>query len=171
MLTKKQMGMVDTIFARMKDMLFAVGEVPQSYAITNGYKAVVFPMPLQVSSSVGMEIAQSFAEVEGSELVIFISEIWSVKRDAKDIDPKKITNENWESEARKVLGGKSPSQMEDKSESLMMIVLEVETKSIHMKIGQIKRDSEGGAYIDDDEWLPAGDLSNVRTSLMPTFNA
>ena len=76
MLTKEQMGMVDHIFKRMKDMLFAVGEVPQAYCVTKGNDAIMFPMPFEVSSSVGLEIAQKFSEMPDAELVCFISEVW-----------------------------------------------------------------------------------------------
>ena len=171
MLNKMQMGMVDHIFKQMKEMIFATGEVPQAYLVAQGNKALMFPMPFEVSNSVGLEIAETFAKVGGAELVMFISEVWSVKRDVKKEDEKNITDENWKDVARKSLGGKTPSQMDDKSESLMMMVLEVATKELHIKMGDIKRDSQGGAYVEKDEWMPSSDISHMRTSLMPTLNS
>ena len=71
----------------------------------------------------------------------------------------------------KLLGKGSPKEQPDSSEALMMVVMEVATQKVHMKLGAIKRDSEGGPYVDEDEWMPDGDVSNLKTSFMPTFNA
>lgn len=171
MLTELQMEMVDHIFQKMKEMIFATGSVPQAYCVTRGNHALMYPMPFDVASSVGVEIAQKFAEMEGSELVIFISEVWSVQRVVEKDKMGEVTDDNWQQKAQEALGEGSPGQQEDKSEALMMMVLEVASKQVHMKLGSIKRDSEGGAYIDEDEWMPDGDLSDYRTSFFPTFNA
>lgn len=171
MLNEMQMGMVDHIFDTMKKMIFAKGEVPQSYFVAKGRNAILLPMPFEVSNAVGLEIVESFAKVAETELVIFVSEVWSVKREATDMKEDDITDDNWKEKARETLGGSSPSQMDDKSESLMMMILEVATKELHLKMGEIKHDSQGGAYVENDEWMPSSDISHLRTSLMPTLNS
>jgi hypothetical protein len=152
-------------------MLFAVGKVPQSYTITKGGDALVLPLPdsMGVGTSLHMEMMKKLCEVEETELVIFVSEIWSVKRENDLLNKDEINDENWQDIAREHLGGgKSPSQQPDKSESLMMLVLEVKNKKLHMKTGEIKRDSKGGAYIEEDEWLPEADLSVLKTTAFPS---
>jgi hypothetical protein len=171
MLNKLQMELVEHVFKSMKDMLFAVGEVPQSYIIAREGDAMVFPLPdsIKVGTGMHMELMQKLCEVEETELVIFVSEVWSVKRDGNLLNKDEINDENWRDIAREHLGdGKSPSQQPDKSESLMMLVLEVENKKLHMKTGEIKRDSKGGAYIEEDEWLPEADLGVLKTSAFPS---
>lgn len=170
MLTESQMKLVNFVFDQAKKMLFAVGEVPQSYVITHGNKAIAFPLPdhLPVGTGIGMELAEHFAQIEGTELVIFVSEIWRVKADApEDFDPKIINEDNWQEIAStQFLDGKRPSEMPDKSEALMLLVLEVQTKELHMMMGDIKRDSEGGAYVEDGEWESVP-LSHLRTTAFP----
>jgi hypothetical protein len=171
MLNKLQMELVEHVFSSMKDMLFASGKVPQSYIITKGGDALVFPLPpsMRIGSGISMEMIEKLCEVEDTELVIFVSEIWSVTREADSLDKETLTDENWQDLARQQLGnGKSPSQQPDKSESLMMLVLEVDTKKLHMKTGAIQRDSKGGAYIEDDEWLPEADLTVLKTTAFPS---
>jgi len=143
MLSKLQMELVEHVFKSMKDMLFAAGNVPQSYTITKGGEAMVFPLPdsIDISTGINMELMEKWCEVEETELVIFISEIWNAKREDK---------------------------IDAESEALMMLVLEVKSKKLHMKMGGIKRDSEGGAYVEDDEWLPEADLSNLKMTGSPS---
>jgi hypothetical protein len=164
------MKLVEHVYTSMKNVLFATGEVGQAYIISKGGDAIVFPLPdsLKVSSSISMELVERLCEVEETELVIFVSEVWSVTRAGELLDTKEITDENWQEIARQALGnGKSPSQQPDKSESLMMLVLEVKSKKLHMKMGAIKRDSEGGPYVEDDEWLPEADMGMLKTTAFP----
>jgi hypothetical protein len=170
MLNEIQMKLVEHVYTAMKNTLFTTGQVGQSYIISKGGDAMVFPLPdsLQVTSSISMELIERLCEVEETELVIFVSEIWSVKRASELLDKNDITDENWQEIARQHLGdGKSPSQQPDKSESLMMLVLEVKSRKLHMKMGAIKRDSEGGAYVEDDEWLPEADMGILKTTAFP----
>jgi len=171
MLNKLQMELVEHVFKSMKNLLFATGKVSQVYILSKGGDAIVFPLPaaLQVGIGMNMELLERLCEVEETELVIFVSEIWSVTRDASSLNKNEINDENWRDVARQSLGnGKSPSQQPDKSESLMMLVLEVKSKKLHMKTGAIRRDTEGGAYVEDDEWLPEADMGMLKTSAFPS---
>ena len=171
MLNELQMVLVDHVFKSMKNILFEQGKVLQSYIISRGGDALVFPLPasMQVGTGMNMELVEKFCEIEETELVIFVSEVWSVTRDKELLGKNEITDENWQDAARKALdNGESPSKQPDRSESLMMLVLEVNTKKLHMKMGKIKRDSEGGAYIEEDEWLPEADIGALRTSAFPS---
>jgi len=165
------MELVEHVFKSMKNLLFATGKVSQVYILSKGGDAIVFPLPaaLQVGIGMNMELLERLCEVEETELVIFVSEIWSVTRDASSLNKNEINDENWRDVARQSLGnGKSPSQQPDKSESLMMLVLEVKSKKLHMKTGAIRRDTEGGAYVEDDEWLPEADMGMLKTSAFPS---
>jgi len=171
MLNEIQMELVEHVFKSMKNLLFATGKVSQAYILSKGGDAIVFPLPthLQVGVGMNMELLERLCEVEETELVIFVSEIWSVKRDASSLNKNEISEENWQEAARRCLGnGKSPSQQPDKSESLMMLVLEVKSKKLHMKTGTIERDAEGGAYVENDEWLPEADIGMLKTSAFPS---
>jgi len=171
MLNKLQMELVEHVFKSMKNLLFATGKISQTYILSKGGDAIVFPLPthLQVGAGMNMELAEKLCEIEEAELVIFVSEVWSVVRDANSLDKNKINDENWQDVAQQYLGnGKSPSQQPDKSESLIMLVLEVKSKKLHMKTGTIERDAEGGAYVENDEWLPEADIGMLKTSAFPS---
>ncbi len=174
MLTEVQMGMCETLFEKASDLLFAVGEIPQAFAVCHGTDAIVMPLPSHVplGSSVAVEFAQSLAGMEGTDMVIFVSEIWRVVKEAVGTKREDFTDENWQELARKELGGKTPSQHEDKSEALMMLVLEVANQKLHMKLGDIKRDAKGGAYVDGSEWMPEADFTDMKTTIFPqTLNS
>jgi len=162
MLTKRQMEHMEFIFKMAKENLFADGFLVQVYMIIQKNKVTIFPVPSKVllSASIGEELAKELTQIPDCDLVLFISEIWRVKRE------KEECSENLKEHIQ-------PSLCDNRKEAIMMTVLEAKgDKETHVKLGYIKRDAEGGAYIDEEEWLPQGEFKPIRRAEFPTsFNA
>lgn len=172
MLTKEQMNVAEVVFNKAKDILFAAGGFPQAYAIFYGERNVAFfPLPLDVpiGSSVGIELAKEFSEVEGAKLIMFITEAWTViVEDPDDEIVERAKDGDWQEAARNALpNGKPPSEQPDKEESLIMLVLEPKTHHIHMLKGKIERDIKGNPYVRESDWVSSNDLSLLKTTAFP----
>ena len=163
MLTKKQMEHVETIFERAKDNLFADGSIDQIFFILQNEHAIILPVPEHVplSAYTAIELMKEMGETKGCDLVLYISEAWVVKEENKG-------------QFKSMKEHIQPREYENKKEVILMTVLEVKgDQELHMKLGYIQHDDQGGAYVKEEEWMPSGgEMTPTRLSkFSDTFNA
>lgn len=163
MLTKDQMKHVEGIFSMAKSHLFEDGFLSQVFFVIEREKALILPVPQNtpLSASIALDLMNNIAELKGCELVLYISEAWVVKEEIKGT-------------FKDIKEHIAPRECKNKKEVILMSILEAKgDKEVHMKLGYIEHDDQGGAYVKEEEWMPSGGtITPIRRSqFSDTFNA